>query len=171
MPETGSRRTGMKMNFKKMIFISVGILLISLALLLIFYRTMSSANPPLRKQQVKIGSAVFTVEVASTMAEQARGLSFRPSLAEDQGMFFMFGSPKIQNFWMKDMNFPIDIIWISGDKVVGFAEHAFPQPGVPLWSLKIYSSPDGTDRVLEVRAGTVARDNIKVGDTVETQGL
>jgi uncharacterized membrane protein (UPF0127 family) len=65
------------------------------------------------------------------------------------------------------MNFPLDLIWIAGDKVVGFAENAAPQPGAALWNLQIYNSPDGTDKVLEVSAGTVAKDNIKIGDIVQ----
>ena len=71
---------------------------------------------------------------------------------------------------MKDMNFPIDIIWIAGSKVAGFAENAAPQPGARLWELSIYTSPDGVDKVLEVNAGVVAKDNIKVGDTVTESG-
>ena len=72
---------------------------------------------------------------------------------------------------MKDMNFPLDMIWIgpgaNGEEVLGFAENAEPQPGATLWGLTIYSSPDGTDKVLEVNAGTVARDSIKVDDAVQ----
>jgi uncharacterized membrane protein (UPF0127 family) len=81
---------------------------------------------------------------------------------------------------MKDMNFPLDMIWIGsaagsgaqrqGEVVLGFAQNAAPQPGVPLWSLTIYNSPDGTNNVLEVNAGTVAKDGIKVGDTVQIGG-
>ena len=93
-------------------------------------------NPPLPTNTVTIGNTVFNVEIASTTAEQTIGLSGRKSLAENEGMFFTFNSPGVQNFWMKDMNFPIDIIWISGNKVAGFAENAEPQPGVPLWSGK-----------------------------------
>ena len=81
-------------------------------------------------------------------------------------MLFVFSSPGIQNFWMKDMNFPIDIIWISGGKVAGFAQDAEPQPGVPLWRLTIYTSPNNVDQVLEVPAGTVAKDGITIGAPV-----
>ena len=134
-----------------------------MAYFLIFQR----ANPPLITDQIKIGNIVFNVEIASTSVEKARGLSFRPSLGENQGMLFTFSTGAVQTFWMKDMNFPLDMIWISGNTVVGFAQNAVPQPGVPLWGLTIYSSPDDTDKVLEVNAGTVANDNIKVGDTVQ----
>jgi uncharacterized membrane protein (UPF0127 family) len=149
-----------------MIIIFVSIVLILLGGFFLWHLVFSRApNPPLKSGEVSIGKNGFVVEMATTTIEEARGLSFRTSLAEGTGMLFTF-SPGIQNFWMKDMNFPIDIIWIGGDKVLGFAEDAKPEPGVSLLNLTIYTSPDGTDRVLEVNAGTVAKDNIKAGDPV-----
>lgn len=153
---------------KKMILFILGIVLIVVAVaggIWFFVRT-SKANPQLPTEQISIDGHPFTVELATTMMQQATGLSFRTGLADDRGMLFIFKSGSVQNFWMKDMNFSLDMIWISGNKVVGFAQNAAPQPGDPLWKLKIYSSPDATDKVLEVTAGTVARDNIQVGDTV-----
>lgn len=132
-------------------------------------------NPPLAPGTVRIGNATFNVELATSSIAQARGLSYRTSLAENAGMFFIFAYPGIQNFWMKDMNFPIDIIWIGpgatgAEQVLGFAQGAAPQPGVPLWSLAIYTSPEGTDKVLEVNAGTVVKDDIHIGDAVQIGG-
>jgi uncharacterized membrane protein (UPF0127 family) len=82
-------------------------------------------------------------------------------------MFFTFATGSVQSFWMKDMNFPLDMIWISGNTVVGFAQNvSAPAPGMALWKLPIYASPGNTDKVLEVNAGTVAKYNIRVGDAV-----
>ena len=149
-----------------MIAIVIFIILIVLGVFY-FWRIVLSKTPNslLAKSQMRIGSTTFTVEMAMTAIEQARGLSSRANLAAGTGMLFKF-SPGVQNFWMKDMNFPIDIIWISGNKIVGFAQDAKPQPGVSLLGLTIYTSPDGVDRVLEVNAGIVAKDNIKIGDPV-----
>lgn len=147
--------------------ISFGIVILLIAAGLgIFYFKFFRGNPPLKENQLRINDSVFTVEIASTSIEQANGLSFRKSLAPAAGMLFIFSQSGIQHFWMKDMNFPLDMIWISDNKVVGFAENVAPEPGAPLWSLKIYDSPDNTNKVLEVNAGTVAKDHIKVGDTV-----
>jgi uncharacterized membrane protein (UPF0127 family) len=124
-------------------------------------------NPPLGTEAFSVDGAQFTVEVASSVLEQSRGLSFRPSLGANDGMLFIFSTGTVQTFWMKDMNFPLDMIWISGNTVVGFAQNApAPTSGTQLWQLPIFSSPDKTDKVLEVDAGTVAKYNIKVGDTV-----
>ena len=128
------------------------------------------ANDPnpsgLGSGQLSIDNAVFDVEIASTPLEQARGLSFRTSLGANQGMLFVFGTGSVQTFWMKDMNFPLDMIWISGNTVVGFAQNDPAEPGVAT-PTTIYSSPKNTDKVLEVNAGTVAKYGIKVGDRVQ----
>ena len=106
----------------------------------------------------------ISIEVADTPAKQAQGLSGREGLGQNEGMLFIFPEHKVQNFWMKDMKFPIDIIWISGDWVVGFVENA-PVP-VSENSLIIYSSPETVDKVLEINAGLIKKWNIKVGDLI-----
>jgi uncharacterized membrane protein (UPF0127 family) len=127
----------------------------------------SGENPPLAEEQLTIDSATFTVEIASTSVEQTRGLSFRPSLGTNDGMLFIFSAGATQSFWMKDMNFPLDMIWISGNTVVGFAQNVpAPAPGTALWNLPVYVSPGNTDKVLEVNAGIVEKYNIRVGDGV-----
>ena len=154
------------MKWHIMIIIVVCIVVIFCGVFLLWHAVISKTpNPPLPSGEITIGKNVFTVEMATTTLEEARGLSFRTSLAEGTGMLFTF-QPDIQNFWMKDMNFPIDIIWIANGRIAGFAENAPPQPGAQLWELTIYTSPKGVDRVLEVNAGTVAKDGINVGDTV-----
>ncbi len=128
---------------------------------------VSGENPPLASEPLIIDSAIFTVEIASTSLSQTRGLSFRPSLGTNGGMLFIFDVGSVQTFWMKDMNFPLDMIWISGATVVGFTQNIpAPPPGTALWNLPVYSSPGNTDKVLEVNAGTVAKYNIRVGDVV-----
>jgi uncharacterized protein len=155
---------------KKMILFITGIILIVVAVgvsVWWYTRVFRGCNPPLPREMITVGKTSFNVEMATTMVEQSCGLSGRTGLADGDGMLFSFGSGSIQNFWMKDMNFAIDMIWISGDKVVGFAENApAPAPNIKLWQLPIYTSPPGVDTVLEVPAGTVAKDNIQVGDVV-----
>jgi uncharacterized membrane protein (UPF0127 family) len=157
-------------HHKKMIFLIIGIVLIVVAVAGGFwwYSMFARAcNPPLPQQAITVGNTKFNVEMATTMAEQSCGLSGRTGLGDNQGMIFIFGSGSTQTFWMKDMTFALDMIWISGNKVVGFAQDVPPPaPGTQLWQLKLYSSPSAVDKVLEVNAGTVAKDNIQVGDAV-----
>ena len=127
----------------------------------------SAENPELSTEGLSIDGATFNVEVASTSVEQTRGLSFRTSLGANDGMLFIFSTGATQTFWMKDMNFALDMIWISGNTVAGFSQNVpAPGPGTQLWELPIYSSPANVDKVLEVNAGTVAQYHIKVGDSV-----
>ena len=80
-------------------------------------------------------------------------------------MLFIFPKPARQNFWMKDMKFPIDILWIKGDKIIGVAENAaLPITGQ---ELEIYSSPEEADRVLEINAGKAREWGVKVGGRIE----
>lgn len=150
------------MNAKNIFLVFILIILLSVAIygsLTSIYRGETSID--LNGHQIK-------VEIADTPAKQARGLSGRESLAENFGMLFIFFEPKVQRFWMKDMKFPIDIIWISqtadGDRVVGFVENA-PVP-VSENNLEIFSSPENVDKVLEINAGLVKKWGIKVGDKI-----
>jgi len=151
-----------------MIIAIVALLIVLAAGFWYFYFFAHACNAILPKRSLSIDGHTWTVEMATTMAQQACGLSGRDGLGVNDGMLFIFRSTGVQNFWMKDMKFSIDMIWISGDKVAGFAEGAAPQPGAPLWKLNIYTSPSGVDKVLEVNAGTVVKDNIKIGDIVTT---
>ncbi len=67
------------------------------------------------------------VEIAETEAERVRGLSDRESLGNVDGLLFIFPEASRHAIWMKDMRFPIDIIWVSQDlKVVSINENATP---------------------------------------------
>lgn len=117
-------------------------------------------------KELKIGAAVLKVEIADTAAEWAQGLSGRERLAENEGMFFVFPKPVLQKFWMKDMKFPIDIVWIRDNQVVGMIIGAEPEPGP---EYIFYKSPEPVDKVLELSVGSVVRLGIKTGDEVAFQ--
>ncbi len=111
--------------------------------------------------KIEIRGTVIEAEIADTLRKRTQGLSGRPGLAENKGMLFIFKIPYKYGFWMKDMNFPIDIIWINSDKIVDFAENVQPSAGD---SLPIFRPSAAADKVLELSAGSVERLNIKVGD-------
>jgi len=119
-----------------------------------------------KSQQVKIGDAVFSVEVAQTFEERIRGLSGRTGLKRGEGMLFIFEKPDLHSFWMKGMIFSLDLIWIKGDQVVGISEDLPPDSSA---SPKIYYPPTSVDKVLEINGGLVAKYGIRIGDTVELQ--
>lgn len=118
----------------------------------------------------QINNQTFKVEVAKTETERQMGLSGKESLSSDQGMLFVFDNPDYHSFWMKDMKFPIDIIYLSGEKVVTVVENAEP-PISPSENLVIYQPEEKADRVLEVSAGTVQKYKITKGSVVKVENL
>ncbi len=69
-----------------------------------------------------------TVELAATPAQRVQGLSGRAALAADHGMLFVFPAVDRYGFWMKDMRFPIDIVWIRDDgSIVSVNNSVLPQ--------------------------------------------
>lgn len=109
----------------------------------------------------------FFIEIADTPLTRSQGLSGRSSLNENEGMLFLFEAPETYSFWMKDMLFPIDIVWIRGERIVGFSEHAQPEPGKSLTALTMYWPPEPVDTVLEINAGLIEKYNIRIGDRID----
>ncbi len=115
---------------------------------------------------VTIDGKTFVVEMATTIDQQTQGLSGRTSLNPNNGMLFVFNPATSEAFWMKDMNFSLDIVWIYQNKIVDISRH---EPAATAsqntnkdWPL-IY--PAGSaDNVLEVNSG--AADTFNIGDFV-----
>ncbi len=118
---------------------------------------------------VTINGRQLLAELAITPDQQILGLSVKDSLAEDEAMLFVFGSEGRQPFWMKNMKFPIDIMWIDSNQTIVHIEHSLPpcEPGVACPSF----SPDVDSLyVLETVAGYAASHGIVVGTRVEIGG-
>ncbi len=116
------------------------------------------------KPYVKINSVEIPVEVAAGMMSRARGLSGRQSLDEKSGMLFVFSKPAIHSFWMPDMHFPIDIIWINDGKIVDISANV--SNDFSLLNPRTYKPSQPAQYVLEVNAGFAEKENIKIGDEV-----
>ena len=123
------------------------------------YKGLPSVN------YVKIGGQSIKVEIALTAEEQTKGLSGRSGLKENEGMLFVFAQPDKYFFWMKDMNFAIDIIWIGENgKIIYIKKDARPE------SYPETYGPLGTSKyVLEVVSGFSEKNNLQIGDRVEFQ--
>ena len=120
------------------------------------------------KSTITIGKAVYTVEIADDNLTRSKGLSGQLGLPDDHGMLFIFDNPAIQTFWMKDMLFPIDIVWISDTCIVASITPNIP---IPLESTEInklprYQSDSPVTYVLEIAQGQTKVSDIKVGDSV-----
>src|SRR3989338_9107684 len=112
---------------------------------------------------IQIMGQNIRVNLATTDAAREQGLSGRENLKEDEGMLFVFDYPDKYSFWMKDMNFPIDIIWLGENlEVVYIKKDAEPS------SYPNAFGPDKNARyVLEVKAGFAEKNNLKEGDKIK----
>ena len=116
------------------------------------------------------GRHVFTVERATTAAEQAQGLMFRTDLTPDGGMLFHpypaeGGAPREASFWMKNTPTPLDILFIRADGTIArIADSTTPMSETPV------TSGEPVTAVLELIAGRAAALGIAEGDTVSWPG-
>ena len=121
---------------------------------------------------VAIGEASWPVELAVTPAERSQGLSGREVLPEGTGMLFVFEGDQHLTFWMPDMNFPLDMVWIdSSCHVVDVTRDApIPEPGQSLSDLPRFSPSDPARFVLEINAGEFDGMGGSVGEAVRFEG-
>tara|TARA_Y100000590_G_scaffold164382_1_gene188343 strand:+ start:11977 stop:12528 length:552 start_codon:yes stop_codon:yes gene_type:complete len=119
--------------------------------------------------KVKIGGAIFEVELAINPSERALGLSGRDILEENTGMLFIFSQDSATQFWMYGMKFPLDLIWISNScKVVDITYDAKnPENPNSSENLVLYSSKSPATYTLEINAGEADLNNIKIGSLVD----
>src|SRR6476660_9003938 len=71
-----------------------------------------ASNPPLPTTALTYPGGSLTVELATTADQRTRGLSGRDSMPRDAGMLFDLGTTQNTSFWMKDMRFPLDMVWV-----------------------------------------------------------
>ena len=110
-----------------------------------------------------LGGKVFTVEVADTAKLLEKGLSGHRSIKNDEGMLFVFQRPDKYGFWMKDMLFSIDILWIDSNLKIVHIEKSLRPETYP----KIFYPSSVALYVLELKAGEVQNLNLKIGDSLE----
>lgn len=123
---------------------------------------VSEKNTQIGDTIITVGGKNLTVDIADDPLEQSRGLSGREILNENEGMLFVFPISHIPSFWMKDMNFSLDMIWITeawqiAEITKNISPDTFP---------KTFSPESAVKYVLEVNAGWSDRNKIRVGDKV-----
>jgi len=109
----------------------------------------------------RTGVHVFSIELATTEEERARGLMYRQQLPEEHGMLFDFEREEPVAMWMHDTYIPLDMIFIRGDgRILRIAERTQPL------SDRIIPSGGPVRAVLEVAGGTAKRLGIAPGDRI-----
>ncbi|OGE86608.1 MAG: hypothetical protein A3J48_01550 [Candidatus Doudnabacteria bacterium RIFCSPHIGHO2_02_FULL_46_11] len=126
-----------------------------------YYKNMSQ-DQEIISQGLLFGSVALDIELAKTETEKFQGLSGRKSFPEKTGMLFIYDSPGYYSFWMKDMHFSIDIVWLDGNwQVVDIVEHVTPE------TFPRSSHPkEKAVYALEVNAGLVAKNAWQIGQSL-----
>lgn len=117
----------------------------------------------LQNKTIKINNIPVELEIADTPEKKIRGLSDRADLSENRGMLFIYDTSGFYGIWMKDMKFPIDIIWIDKNgRIIDITKDVKPE-SFP----KTFTSSGPAKYILEVNAGYSDEHNLKIGHLVE----
>lgn len=109
-----------------------------------------------------IGSSTVRASVADSLDERIKGLSDTPYLPEGLVKLFVFGAEGSHSIWMKDMNYPLDIIWVTKEREVVHIEENVSPDTYP----KSFGSPIPAWYVIEANAGFVEQEGVEIGDIV-----
>jgi uncharacterized protein len=133
---------------------------------IILSEEITSGSNGYRQVNVTVNGVVLLADISATNEQRTKGLSVRDDLAENEAMLFVFSNQAEHRFWMKDMKFPIDIIWIDSDKAVVHIEHNLqPCPSGVLCTT--YKPNDDSLYVLETVGGFAEKYGIVEGTRVD----
>ena len=131
--------------------------------------TKTSTNQP----QVLIRETIFNVEIADTVERRTTGLSGRKELDTNSGMLFLYQTGFPTTYWMKDMLFPLDIIWIAQNCRISDISQSVPFPrrdDIDSLIPRVHPKKPSA-YVLEINSGKSKTHGFKVGDKVEFTNL
>ena len=137
------------------------LILIIFFIFLIFY-----FNSDEKIKKACINEKCFNLYLVETSQEKQKGLSIFDEILENEGMLFVYDAAGEHSFWMKDMKFNIDIIWIDENyQIVHIEKNLFPCSLEE--ECKIFSPNVNSKYVLEINANLTEKYNFKLGDSVE----
>jgi uncharacterized membrane protein (UPF0127 family) len=152
----------MAWNKHKTLYLLSAILI--LAIIFLFYSHKTAGVEKIAEyKNIEIKGNHIYAETVSDPGRQYLGLSNRESLCANCGMLFAFPDKQIREFVMRDMKFPLDIIFINDNKIINIAENLPPEGAKPL---NIYASSKIANNVLEIPAGFCQKNGIKAGDII-----
>lgn len=142
-------------KIKKSHIITLGIVLLAGILLRVWQFHYDTTHVVLKGQDLH-------VQLAKTPKQWYKGLGVRETFGEYDGMLFLFPFYEKHTLVMRDMHFSIDMVWLSGGKVVDIA------PEVPVEPQdRPYMPREDNNAVLELPAGWAKAHNLQIGDSLE----
>ena len=118
--------------------------------------------PYANHQQLQISGQTINVEKVSLAEARQQGLSGRPCISPNQAMLFNFDKAGRYDFWMKDMRFAIDIVWLDSAKTITEISPSLDPSSYP----QTFTSNEPSRFVLELPAGRAAQLNFQPGQTL-----
>lgn len=146
---------------KKLIFIFAIAAIIIVGYLAYQYFTTPVLFKDYQRKKIKIGNTSYILYVVDTEPKRMQGLSGVAQMPLNQGMLFMFDKPQPYGFWMKEMNFSLDLVYAKNNQVVDLKENISPST-YP----EIFYPQSPVDAVVELNAGQIKQNTVKVGDSI-----
>jgi uncharacterized membrane protein (UPF0127 family) len=140
------------------------VLIVSLLMILHGPAKAAESSPvakPSPYKKIVVGKTPLRVEVADTLEKQERGLMFRQSMPENEGMLFVYKEPQEMSFWMRNTFIPLDIAFVGADGIILNIHQARP-----LDESVLYRSAGSAKYVIETNQGWFSRHGIRPGDRV-----
>ena len=148
------------------VFIGFVVVALIIVVVLSLLRTPAPFKPT---QKAVLGNHTFKIKPAASDKEKQIGLSATNKLPNDYGMIFKFNEDGYYPFWMRDMKYPIDILFINDGKIVKVFSKV--SPPIANEGLKLYVSDKPADTVLEISSGLSEKYKIKEGDSIKLSDL
>jgi uncharacterized membrane protein (UPF0127 family) len=123
-------------------------------------------NNGYKQVEVTVNGVELVADVAANDTQRTKGLAVKNHLNENESMLFVFSSARNQAFWMKDMKFPIDIIWMDPNKTVVHVEHSL-EPCPTTGYCQTYSPGTDSLYVLETVEGFAVRHSVIEGTKMQ----
>jgi uncharacterized membrane protein (UPF0127 family) len=130
--------------------------------------TTTRVLPDLTTTTATLAGHSLRLWLARTYQEKARGLMYIEAIADDQGMLFIYDSPRIMSFWMKNTRIPLDLVFLGANlEINGWIKEMQPGYGLAERSLPHYESEIPAQYAIELNAGSIERLGLKPGDKLE----
>ena len=155
MPKEKTAKTKSALNI-----LCAALIVVTLLVSVFVYRPKDCLGGYRDDMTIQVGSYSVITERADTVQSRQTGLSGRECIPEKTGMLFVFERAELHGIWMKDMNFPIDILWLdSAKKIIHIEENVDPNT-YP----KVFYPPTPASYVLEMSSGTVKNTELKLSN-------
>lgn len=154
-----------KMNKKKLITLFI-IAFSIFSIIMILNKDDKCTKIDYTKCKIKIGKATLVSTIAYSKQAQMRGLMGVTELPNGEGMIFIYDTPQVLSFWMKNTLIPLSIAFVKSDGEIVSIQDMEPEIGKPDWNLRSYSSAEPVKYAIEAPLGWFKDKNISTSTKI-----